>query len=61
METLKTKRDRLRNWIKGLTEDQKKEIILELVEEFIERNEIVFLEDVEKPYWSNSGEYIDKT
>jgi len=61
METWEEKKERLRNWINTLSEDQKNETLLTCIEELIEKCDINFWEDSEKPYWNNSGEYIDKT
>lgn len=61
METWNQKRERLMLWITELSDKQRKELLLELVEELIEREEIHFWDDSEKPYWSTNGEYIDRT
>jgi hypothetical protein len=51
--------ERLKDWIKKLTNEQKDKIILELSNFAIESEEVSFYEMSESPYWSNTGDKLE--
>lgn len=53
--------ERLRVWIKGLSEAQKDEIILELTEFAIDAEHVAFYSNTKVPYYDNTGENVDGT
>lgn len=54
-----TRRERLKKWIKTLNKKQIEKVIIDLVEYGIDSEEVSFWESSEKPYYSNSGDYLD--
>jgi len=56
-----TRKERLKEWIKTLTEEQKDKIILDLTDFAIDAEEVSFYEGCYNPYYSNSGENLDGT
>lgn len=55
-----TTEERLKQWVDKLTEEQKDKILLSTIDMLIDFEEIVFYDDTEKPYWSSSGDNLDK-
>ncbi|CAB4219079.1 hypothetical protein UFOVP1604_162 [uncultured Caudovirales phage] len=54
-----TRRERLKEWIKTLTEDQKDTVILELTDFAIDAEWVAFYETTKVPYYDCTGENID--
>ena len=54
-----TKRERLKEWIKTLNEEQKESIILELTDYAIDAEYVNFYNDTKVPYFDCTGENID--
>ena len=54
-----SRRERLKEWIKTLNEEQKDKIILELTDFAIDAEEVSFYESTKAPYWDNSGDRLD--
>ena len=51
--------ERLKEWIKTLTNEQKDKIILELTDFAITAEEVGFYETTKSPYWDNTGDRLD--
>ena len=56
-----TKRERLKDWIKTLNEEQKDKVILELTDFAIDAEYVKFYDDTKVPYFDGDGENIDGT
>lgn len=56
-----TKTERLSEWIKTLSTDQKDTILLELTHFAIDAEYVGFYEDCKSPYYDASGERLDGT
>lgn len=56
-----TKRERLKEWIKTLNEEQKENVILELTDFAIDAEYVKFYDDTKVPYFDGDGENIDGT
>jgi hypothetical protein len=56
-----TKRERLKEWIKTLNEEQKDNVILELTDFAIDAEYVKFYDDTKVPYYDNTGERLDGT
>jgi len=56
-----TKRERLKEWIKTLNEEQKENVILELTDFAIDAEYVNFYDDTKVPYFDGDGENIDGT
>ena len=55
------RRKRLKVWVNTLTNEQKDNIILELTDYAIDSEFVKFYDDSKKPYYDDSGDYIDGT
>jgi hypothetical protein len=56
-----TKRERLKEWIKTLNNEQKENVILELTDFAIDAEYVKFYDDTKVPYFDGDGENIDGT
>ena len=56
-----SKRERLKEWIKTLNEEQKDKVILELTDFAIDAEYVKFYDDTKVPYFDGDGENIDGT
>ncbi len=48
----------LQQWAENLTQDQLKEVTIDLMLKLVESGEIAFYEDTEYPYWTKTDECI---
>ena len=55
------KRERLKEWIKTLNNEQKENVILELTDFAIDAEYVKFYDDTKVPYFDGDGENIDGT
>lgn len=56
-----TRRERLKEWIKTLNEEQKNTVILELTDFAIDAEYVGFYDTTKVPYYDNTGERLDGT
>ena len=56
---MKTRRERLREWLDTVPSETIKAIALECIDNLIDFEYIGFYEDTEVPYWDNTGDRLD--
>ena len=56
-----TRRERLKEWIKTLNEEQKDTIIVELTDFSIDAEYVGFYDTTKVPYYNHTGERLDGT
>lgn len=57
----KSQRERLYEWVKGLTREQLMDTLVECTEELILSEMVCFWDTTKIPYWDTTGENIDGT
>ena len=61
MSNIKSQRERLYEWVQGLTREQLMDTLVECTEELILSETVSFWDTTQKPYWDTTGENIDGT